>query len=188
MQFIKKFKTPTSYCDDIIKYYHDNEDKWSIGRMSYEGNPIIEKKTKDSVDLCMEKMPDELSHYFKHLINCVQDYCEEFDILKDNDGLVIAEAVNIQKYEIGGGFKRWHTERGPQDPKASKRVLVFMTYLNDAKDSGTEFKYQNATFQCIKGDTLLWPADFTHVHRGQITKEVKYIITGWITYDTNSKT
>ena len=42
------------------------------------------------------------------------------------------------------------------------------------------FKYQNITIPAKKGLTLIWPAGFTHVHKGQVshTKD-KLILTGW---------
>ena len=58
-----------------------------------------------------------------------------------------------------------------------------MTYLNNVKDGGTEFKYQNITAPAHKGLTLIWPAIWTHTHRGQISQtESKTIITGWFSY------
>ena len=59
-----------------------------------------------------------------------------------------------------------------------------MTYLNDIKnDGGTEFFYQKTKFNAKKGLTLIWPAEWTHTHRGIISEEYeKYIITGWISY------
>ena len=56
-----------------------------------------------------------------------------------------------------------------------------MTYLNDVEDGGTEFLNQKCEVKARKNLTLIWPADWTHTHRGVIsqTKE-KTIITGWI--------
>ena len=60
-------------------------------------------------------------------------------------------------------------------------MLVFMTYLNDVEDGGTFFKYQNIKTKAKKGTTLIWPTDFTHTHKGEIsTKSHKYILTGWL--------
>ena len=64
-----------------------------------------------------------------------------------------------------------------------RRSLVFMTYLNDVEDGGTEFLYQNLTIPAKKGLTLIWPAFFTHTHKGQISKtKEKYIVTGWFNH------
>jgi hypothetical protein len=58
-----------------------------------------------------------------------------------------------------------------------------MTYLNDLDDGGTEFYHQKLTIKAEKGLTLIWPVDWTHLHRGQIsyTKE-KTITTGWLSF------
>jgi hypothetical protein len=59
-------------------------------------------------------------------------------------------------------------------------MLVFMVYLNDLDDGGTEFMYQNHTEKAETGKLLIWPTDWTHYHRGQISNtKTKYIITGW---------
>ena len=55
-----------------------------------------------------------------------------------------------------------------------------MTYLNDVDDGGTEFLYQNLITPAEKGLTLIWPAGFTHTHRGVVSQtKTKYIATGW---------
>ena len=55
-----------------------------------------------------------------------------------------------------------------------------MTYLTDTPNGGTEFLYQNMQTESVKGTTLLWPAYWTHTHRGIISKtHRKEIITGW---------
>ena len=58
-----------------------------------------------------------------------------------------------------------------------------MTYLTDTKNGGTEFTYLNWKAPCKKGLTLIWPAEWTPAHKGNILSEgSKYIITGWITF------
>ena len=89
--------------------------------------------------------------------------------------------LNIQHYNINEGLNYYHYER--DDLSTCSRNLVFMTYLNEVEDGGTQFKYQNLITPAKKGLTLIWPTDFTHTHRGVIsqTKE-KYIVTGWYSY------
>ena len=64
------------------------------------------------------------------------------------------------------------------------RHLVFMTYLNTVKSGGeTEFYHQKVKVKPKKGKTLIWPSEWTHIHRGRTSfKEDKYIITGWFSF------
>ena len=86
--------------------------------------------------------------------------------------------VKLQRTEIFGGFHNWHYENA-QHPD---RELAYMTYLNtlDTDDGTTEFLYQKIKMTPIIGTTLIWPAGFTHTHRGNPPyHNTKYIATGW---------
>ena len=50
--------------------------------------------------------------------------------------------------------------------------------------SSTIFKYQKIITPSIKGLTLIWPTDFTHTHKGQITDKEKIITGKFNDYDT----
>jgi hypothetical protein len=59
-----------------------------------------------------------------------------------------------------------------------------MIYLNTIPIGGeTEFLYQNTRVNPVEGRIVIWPAGFTHTHRGNqpIGKE-KYAITGWVEF------
>ena len=60
-------------------------------------------------------------------------------------------------------------------------MVAWMTYLNDIEEGGeTYFKQQECKVRPKKGLTLLWPADWTHFHKGiPAPNEEKMIITGW---------
>lgn len=89
------------------------------------------------------------------------------------------EGYNIQRYLPGEGFYRWHCENFGYK-EGGDRVLAWMIYLNDVENGGTEFKTQNHIEKAERGKFLMWPAYWTHTHRGQISQtETKYIITGW---------
>jgi hypothetical protein len=64
------------------------------------------------------------------------------------------------------------------------RVLVFTLYLNDVEEGGeTEFLYLSKRVQPKTGRMVIWPAGFTHTHRGNPPlKGDKYIITGWVEF------
>jgi hypothetical protein len=86
----------------------------------------------------------------------------------------------IQKTIPGGGYHIWHAER--EDLQTSSRALAFMLYLNDVEEGGeTEFLYQKMRVKPTKGTILIWPADWTHTHRGNPPLSGdKYIYTGWM--------
>jgi hypothetical protein len=79
----------------------------------------------------------------------------------------------------GGGFHAWHYESGALSVAA--RQFVIQVYLNDDFDGGeTEFLYQQRREQAVAGDVLIFPASYTHTHRGNPPLGGnKYLATSW---------
>ena len=92
-------------------------------------------------------------------------------------------APRIQRYNPGQYFDKAHCENDGTSGTVY-RHFAYMTYLNDVSyGGGTEFLNQNITTPAETGLTLIWPAQWTHFHRGIVApKEVKYIITGWLCF------
>jgi hypothetical protein len=63
--------------------------------------------------------------------------------------------------------------------------MAFMLYLNTIESGGeTEFLHQRLKFKPNQGDFLLWPAGYTHTHRGDPPfSGDKYILTGWVEFE-----
>ena len=87
---------------------------------------------------------------------------------------------NIQKYNPGDHFSHLHCERTSLN--SLHRLFAFMTYLNDVEDGGkTNFDYYGIKVKPEIGKTLIWPAEWTHAHTGEVLKSgTKYIVTGWL--------
>jgi hypothetical protein len=107
------------------------------------------------------------------------------------DGLVSTfyryGVLNAQKYLKGsGGYPHWHSEIYPKDQGCEQlhRVLAFQFYLNDVAQGGeTEFYYQQRKVEAKEGRMLIFPAGFTHTHRGNRPESGdKYIITSWVLF------
>ena len=182
--FIREYKIPTKLCDDIIKYFKKNKKLHVPGRIfsTEAGQHEVNLDAKVSTDLgiLVKSNIKIFDKYNKLLIKCIHEYIKDYPDLHEVDCFGLTEGYNIQYYRKNEGFKLWHSERGAAK---SKRMLVFMTYLNDVPDGGTQFKYYDLTIKAEKGKTLLWPSDFTHTHRSQISKKhSKYIVTGWINF------
>jgi hypothetical protein len=120
-------------------------------------------------------------NYMDSLHQCVKKYTEKFSYCENLSRFGVCEPYNIQHYNPGGGFKKWHYERNAYAFNELSRVIVYMTYLNNVDDAGTEWFYQNFKTKAKKGLTVMWPAEWTHTHRGIISPDKeKYIATGWL--------
>jgi prolyl 4-hydroxylase len=177
---IKGWTIDGEICDGLIQLFKDNKDHHVTGVI---GGPYnVNKEHKDSIDLALHPDWDELRFvaYKDALKKCLKLYENHYPEIKGFTKYSMTEGANIQYYPPCGGYFVDHCER---TSAYEKRCLVWMTYLNDVPDAGTHFKYQKVTTPAEKGLTLIWPTDFTHTHKGQISKiHGKYIITGWMGY------
>lgn len=177
-----------SLCDDLIHHFEQSSDKvqGEIHR-STDKLPKVDKSEKDSTDVDLSLDTVIGSRYVNELQKVLGMYKIKYPS-SDKTSLYQIESINLQKYDPHGGYHSWHTERSGGLWPGAYRHLVFMTYLNDVDDEGgTQFEHQNVTIQPRKGLTLIWPADWTHTHRGiPSTTQTKYIATGWYSFSNQS--
>jgi len=165
-------------CDVNFDFLKDIQSKLIDGVIKFGDNkPMVDKSVKSSKEYAFKPDDPRLISYRNHLQECLEKYIKKYHHIVHHPHFNVIENINYQVYEPGDGYYNWHFE----DIDIG-RVLVFTTYLTDTKDAGTEFCYQNYKSECKKGTTLLWPAYWTHTHRGMISKiERKEILTGWFT-------
>jgi hypothetical protein len=115
--------------------------------------------------------------YFSFLSECFDSYLKHYSIVFN--GTLYNDIFKIHKVRKSEGFHAWHYER--MDALGLDRMMVYMTYLESPKKGGeTEFLHQSLRIDPIVGRTLIWPAGFTHMHRGNPPLEgEKMYITGW---------
>jgi len=181
--FIEGFRfDDLSVCDEVINYFNNHPNK-EPGKSGTERT--INKAYKDSTDLAIMNDNDEpIKKYLLELQKVLDKYLKVYVYMQQCMPATITEGFNLQHYAPGQGFHVWHCERISGSLPNAARALAFMTYLNDVTDAGeTEFFYQDIKFQPRKGMTLMWPADWTHTHRGVSSPtQDKYIATGWISF------
>ena len=139
--------------------------------------------------------PDSVSVVSRYLENALKRYPEnnqgggqgdssKYSILRAN-GNIRASTMKMQRTGPGGGYHVWHGEQGPG--RDANRVVVYMLYLNslDGEGGETEFLYQKMRIKPEENLMLVWPAAYTHAHRGNpvLGETHKYIVTGWFYYD-----
>jgi len=183
--FIGSWEMEASICDQIITYYDKHKGKQKLGSI---GKGKINLETKHRKDISIS--PQELNHegneifneYFKTLFEFYKDYNQQWPFLASIVSTLEIGRFNIGKYIAGQHFQRTHTERATIG--SLHRLLAFMTYLNDVEEGGsTYFSHYDLDIKPQKGLTIIWPAEWTHAHKGNIVNSgAKYIITGWLTF------
>ena len=179
-------------CDEIIDFFENNPDRHNSGKIygtcqEHINTQIENDDRKKSTDINFDPsyIPDALflNSYIFDLNKSISEYEFKYKRAHHMQSYGVSENINLQKYEPNEGFKAWHCERDGMAQQT--RCLAFMTYLNSVPAGGTEFMYQKLLVPAIKGLTIIWPSDWTHTHRGQISrKHKKYVLTGWLNYQS----
>ena len=169
-------------CNEIVSFFESNKE------LSKEGTTTLGKNTKAKKTTDITITPKDLENskfeifkkYFKELHNCYVDYQNQWPFVKSIFSSVDIGVFNIQKYNPGDHFSHLHCERTSLN--SLHRLFAFMTYLNDVEDGGkTNFDYYGIKVKPEIGKTLIWPAEWTHAHTGEVLKSgTKYIVTGWL--------
>ena len=169
-----------------LHFFWNNQNflEFYAGQVYTGGETYVDKEYKDSTDLHIPvnlRIP-EIQNYMVALQGVLNKYIERFPF-SELSRFEVKEPLSMQSYPVGGGFKQWHTERANSSPGNVYRHLVFMTYLNDVPDGGTEWYHQDKYVPAKKGYTVIWPSDWTHFHKGRVSNTLeKLIITGWFSF------
>jgi hypothetical protein len=111
------------------------------------------------------------------LFACLAKYVDEFDILASFT--LVGWWLKAQLTRKGEGYHAWHFESSSFFE--AKRVLAWSIYLNDDYEGGElEFLYFGRRVKLGEGDIVIFPAAFTHTHRGNmVLGGEKLLLTGW---------
>ena len=145
-------------CDKLIDYYHKNKDK-IVTKNNYifcnmQPNKFFKKKLSKISSMYIEKYPEANITFDKW-------YLEE---------------LRIKHFKPKNSFDNWHSEHQVSTPL---RMLALQIYLSSHK-CGTEF-YRYKTIISKKGRLAVWPAYFTHTHKGQVCPDNlnRFILSGY---------
>ena len=114
--------------------------------------------------------------------SCYDVYSKEYGVLSRLMHHKLSPYVRVQKTTPGQGYHVWHSDNS--SIFTSRRVAVVSLYLNTIEEGGeTEFLYQGIRVSPVEGTLVLFPAGWTHTHRGNPPlKETKYILTTWLVF------
>jgi len=151
-----------------------------------ECNSIIEKFKKENLILSnnqnyyyfnIENKND--LPYIEKLYSVLNQYKNKYPEINLTSSFWDLNHLRLKCFKNGNSFSNWHSEHSFT---ASHRVLSLQIYLTE-HNCGTEF-YNNKTVLSKIGRVCIFPAYFTHTHRGQSCPENKdrYIITSYISF------
>lgn len=178
-------------CDDIV--FKLSESKNNFNGWSSKGVNLSDFSDKTNNPFRLDKKWDgqTVLHYSEHvdifskmLQECLNLYihtfitnCSQFT----EEGTIDYSLFNFQETPISGGFHKWHSENNSGSIDIKSRFLAWSLFLNNVEEGGElEFLNYSMRIKPKKGTIVLFPAYFTHTHRGNPPiSNTKYIATGW---------
>jgi hypothetical protein len=188
--FIGIYKNVVSknFCDSLIDYFESNasdpekNESYYTSHDQYGGH-----LNRRDFSLNLDRDPEKFwaNHINQVLFECLDEYKQTFFTFNQVNHLNHTNVyVKMQRTLPRGGYHIWHCELSGID--SVHRCLAWILYLNDVPngEGETEFLWQGMRITPEQGTLLIWPAGFTHVHRGNpVYSTTKYLTTGWIHYD-----
>jgi len=192
-QHIGIFKNAISkdYCEKIIhsfesnKKYHLNRDQQrKLSNLYDEG--VFPTRMED-LSIPTQVINQELRVEFckTFMENIFPLYISKYKLQAIIQNPLYVDDFKVQKTSPTEGFHTWHAESVYNDDKVIRRLMVYTLYLNDIEEGGeTEFLLQSKRVKPKQGTVCIFPAGYTHIHRGNppLSGE-KYITTGWISFE-----
>ena len=166
---------------NIIDFFNNNHESHKPGTIALGKT---DKNKKDLLELTInpkqvkENKIEIFNEYINNLIECYNDYQEQWDFLRNWQRIYIGP-FKIEKHLVSGHHLELNCER--QNINSSHKILSWITFLNDISDDEGKiiFNYYNIAIKPKKGTTLIFPSDWTHLHQQEVMKNSeKFTIRG----------
>jgi hypothetical protein len=174
---------PKEWCEEAIKSFESLSSNQKTPR-PITTLPLVEDESISLLSHNSELCKSFAYNFWRSIFPLyVKKY--KFNNVFTNIPMYVSD-FKLQKTLPTEGFHQWHIEQIPsflEKFEADKnRIVVYTLYLNDVKEGGeTEFLVQSQRIKPKQGTLVLFPAGYTHIHRGNppLSGE-KYIMTGWL--------
>ena len=149
---------------------------------------------KSNTDLIVEDLHSYHNYEFKDLDEwyndelfvritdkIIEDYKIKFPSINMTPFAWHLTSWRFKHFPKDHAFNAWHCEHSGRNPF---RIACILVYLSD-HDCGTEFYANGEVVKSKAGRAIIFPAAWTHMHRGQYCPEKKdrYIMSAYIDYD-----
>ena len=168
---------PETHCETLINFIDKLEECDSLSSAGEKKHLTDHKSYNASHQYHTTNGSWLGKNFLPYIREPVNNYLKKYSVFGECKFLLYD--VKVKKIPVGGGFHNWHYENSRI--AYCTRQFVVQAYLNDEFEAGeTEFLYMNKRISAKQGRVIIFPAGFTHVHRGNppIGGE-KYIGTSW---------
>ena len=147
---------------------------WGLGCDATNCSAIgkIYKLKKRSLKTPMLSLVKDINMIVKYTNSSLNEVSQILESTSGPTTVIYPKGRNLCKYIL--------SEDGSMG--CNRRICATMMYLNDNFEGGeTEFLYIHRRYKPKRGQVLIWPAGFTHTHRGLPPLDGdKYISTSWL--------
>jgi hypothetical protein len=174
-------------CQKLIDHYNNLEKlSLSYSRIQLGDAPSHRKSDRATFPLeegSMRFTPDMsfINFFLERFWVCYNQYLDHYSVLGEVSKQQI-RSLKIQKTLPGQGYHVWHFESDALE--RAGRICAWGLYLNTVEQGGeTEWLYQGVRIPATQGTLVVWPAGYTHAHRGNppLSGE-KFLLTGWVEF------
>tara|TARA_Y100000996_G_scaffold414743_1_gene406606 strand:- start:1394 stop:1999 length:606 start_codon:yes stop_codon:yes gene_type:complete len=169
----------SDFCEDCINMFEECERVGLTVKRPNHGLNMADKAIPQT-NIPSSSLPLVTPLYDIITNEIIPEFLEKYPIAEQYHGMGLGGA-KMQKTEPCEGYHVWHMEHSAA-MDSYRSICAWGLFLNDVEEGGElEFLYQSLRIKPKQGDFVLWPAGYTHQHRGNPPiSGVKYIYTGWI--------
>ena len=166
-------------CSEFVKWFNGISEQGITMSAMQDNNLPGTLRTDEAVHipagLPLDCFPVDLcTPLWKNISECFNIYFIEYSMGQP----ITSYHFKAHRVQPSGGYHEWHHENAFEVPY---RVLAWHLNLEVPKRGGeTEFLFQSMRVEPKVGQLAIWPAGFTHKHRGNPPLEgQKTYLTGW---------
>lgn len=166
-------------CKAIIDRFEADTANQYAGSIATVGGEEVQAGLKSTTEIRTQSpgWEDVDARLYECLRHYLEIYLRELGSMCQLPGRGLSDQpYRIKRYAIGNGFD-WHIDNGTRE--TATRVLAAQWYLNDVAVGGeTEFFDSGRRIACVEGRLVLFPVQWTLLHRGRAPESnAKYIVT-----------
>ena len=170
---------PATVCEQIIEQFESQLEQGYLQPRNTEHAQDTQQFVAEWDQIRQLRGRGVVEPFLTRFWQCWADYESAYPVLRKPTPWQIL-SMKVQRTDPTQGYHSWHYEADTDDN--SRRASAFTLYLNTVDEGGeTEFLYQQQRVQATQGTVVVWPAGYTHAHRGNPPFNTsKYILTGWV--------